>query len=240
MRDSFREKFWARVNKEGPVHPLLGTKCWLWVAGRFSGRTPEARYGQCYVSSTDGGKGQGQPAHRVAWKLEIGDPGDLSVLHRCDTPLCCRFDGHLFLGTQEDNVRDASTKSRIAHGSQNGNSSLSEEDVLQIRELHAKGAGLPQLSEQFKVSIPTVSTIVLGKTWTRVGGPVRALQERYRPPLALTEEQVTEILSLYKNGRTQQSLADQFGVSIMTIHNRIVPILGSQVSRRRRSPVLHE
>lgn len=28
------ERFWEKVNQDGPVHPVLGTRCWLWTATR--------------------------------------------------------------------------------------------------------------------------------------------------------------------------------------------------------------
>lgn len=54
-----------------------------------------------------------QKAHRVAWELTHGAIADgLFVLHKCDVPLCCNPQ-HLFLGTQLDNLRDASAKGRL-------------------------------------------------------------------------------------------------------------------------------
>src|SRR5690242_17042798 len=31
------QRFWARVNKNGPVHPVLGTACWLWEGNKGRG-----------------------------------------------------------------------------------------------------------------------------------------------------------------------------------------------------------
>ena len=50
-------------------------------------------------------------AHRMSYMVHCGDPGDLSVLHRCDTPLCFNPE-HLFPGTAGDNIRDAVAKGR--------------------------------------------------------------------------------------------------------------------------------
>ena len=59
-------------------------------------------------------------AHRVAaWLADLVEspsaPASAAssqhVLHRCDTPACCRPE-HLFAGTYSDNLRDAYRKSR--------------------------------------------------------------------------------------------------------------------------------
>src|SRR5947209_19331427 len=89
------ERFWPKVQK--------GSDCWEWKAGRKGGKF---RYGIITIHSKD------ELAHRVAWKLTNGPiPDGLWVLHKCDNPPCVRPD-HLFLGTQEDNNRDAWEKHR--------------------------------------------------------------------------------------------------------------------------------
>ena len=55
--------------------------------------------------------GKTEFAHRMAYRLYVGEPGDLFVCHHCDTPLCVNPD-HLFLGTATDNIRDAMRKGR--------------------------------------------------------------------------------------------------------------------------------
>lgn len=98
-------RFWSKVDKDGPVHPLLGTSCWLWRASV----NPHNGYGRIHV----GGKfGTVLLAHRVAFVLSRGEiPAGLRVLHRCDNPRCCNPD-HFMLGTQLDNVHDAIRKGR--------------------------------------------------------------------------------------------------------------------------------
>lgn len=51
-------------------------------------------------------------AHRLAYSFAKGDPGNLTVCHTCDNPPCCNPD-HLWLGTQQDNLRDAMVKGRL-------------------------------------------------------------------------------------------------------------------------------
>src|SRR5438132_871214 len=92
------EAFWKRVQKtEG---------CWLWTA---SVKGPECPYGTFSAGGT-------RAVHRISYELAFGAiPAGMFVLHDCDTPLCVRPD-HLFLGTQQDNMRDMIRKGRQQHG----------------------------------------------------------------------------------------------------------------------------
>ena len=81
--------------------PEPNSGCYLWT-----GRTGEFGHGRMLVD------GKGEPAHRISWVLAGGSvPKGLSVLHKCDNPVCVRPD-HLFLGTQKTNVRDMIAKGR--------------------------------------------------------------------------------------------------------------------------------
>lgn len=100
-----RRRFWAKVRRAD------ADACWLWVASAFKGG-----YGQ-FTAMSAGGDSRKQVhlyAHRVAWIVTHGDiPQGMCVLHRCDTPKCCNPD-HLFLGTQDDNMKDAARKGRLS------------------------------------------------------------------------------------------------------------------------------
>jgi hypothetical protein len=106
---SLAERFWAKVDKDGPVHSVLGTPCWLWTGARDS-----AGYGNLKLRSFVTDK-----AHRVSWALNFGPiPDDAFVLHRCDNPPCVN-PGHLYLGGHLENMadmveRDRATRYRAA------------------------------------------------------------------------------------------------------------------------------
>jgi hypothetical protein len=103
IRGTLAERFWPRVDKNGPVHPTLGTPCWLWTGGKFK----QTGYGVI----TRGTRAEGiDTTHRVSWELTNGST-DQFVLHHCDVRLCVN-PAHLFLGTQTDNHRDMTAKGR--------------------------------------------------------------------------------------------------------------------------------
>jgi len=97
------ERFWAKVNKNGPVPahmPHLGN-CWIWTAGT------DRKYGLFYFL------GKQEKAHRASFviaggKLESGK----MVCHHCDNKLCVR-PSHLFQGTPLDNLMDCINKGRM-------------------------------------------------------------------------------------------------------------------------------
>lgn len=98
------ERFWEKVDRDGPVSREELGRCWIWTAARnVHGYGKIGVPGSVIVG-----------AHRVAWGLERGPiPAGLWVLHRCDNPPCVRID-HLFLGTALDNNRDSASKGRSA------------------------------------------------------------------------------------------------------------------------------
>lgn len=79
------ERFWSKVNFDGPVPPAapgLGP-CWLWTAS-IAGKG----YGQIYAGTVDG-RLRKAVAHRWAYEALIGPVPDGLVLdHLCRVRLC--------------------------------------------------------------------------------------------------------------------------------------------------------
>ena len=93
------KEFWSKVNYGAPG------ECWEWTGGLNPWRRGRMMF-----------RGRREYAHRIAYALakpSMFDP-ELRVLHACDNPACCR-PGHLFQGTQADNVHDMIRKGRAVN-----------------------------------------------------------------------------------------------------------------------------
>ena len=90
MNERFIERFWAKVNKDGPL--WNGTPCWVWTAYRLRGG-----YGQFGSGPTR------WYAHRLAYTLERGSiPDGLTLDHLCRNRPCVNHE-HLELVTLDEN-----------------------------------------------------------------------------------------------------------------------------------------
>lgn len=103
------QRFWEKVDLEGPAHPTLGN-CWVWV-----GQRDHRGYGRFRVGSMADGTRKKVFAHRFSYALLNPLSPDLLVLHHCDNPSCVRPD-HLYAGDGFDNGRDMSVRGRACSG----------------------------------------------------------------------------------------------------------------------------
>ncbi len=101
-RIPIEERLWARVDRSAGEQA-----CWPWTGAKKQGG---------YGKIGKGGDEGWVLTHRVAWEMAHGRiPEGKVVCHTCDNPSCCN-PGHLFIGTQADNLRDMRAKNRHCHG----------------------------------------------------------------------------------------------------------------------------
>lgn len=147
---SVEKRFLAKVKPAGTM------ECWEWVGAKC-----KQGYGQFSL------KGRTQKAHRVSYGLWCHQlPPSSQVLHRCDNPSCVN-PGHLFLGTNDDNVADKMEKGRHAcpRGQGHALAKLTEPNVLAIRQSEESGQAT---AARFGVSTTTISQIRTRKVWKHI------------------------------------------------------------------------
>lgn len=146
--NSLKSRFEVLVIRRGPK------ECWGW-SGRKNGS------GYCLIDHA----GRPQLAHRMSYLLHTGTaPSELIVCHSCDNPECTN-PSHLWLGSHQDNMTDASVKGRMSggpRGSQVNTSKLSEADVLHIYSSSEPG---PQIAAKYGITKEAVYAIRSRKNW---------------------------------------------------------------------------
>lgn len=207
-------RFWAKVNKQGPVMAASGmkTRCWEWT-----GTLRPDGYGVIGLGRSDEGIDR---VHRVSWRMRRGEiPRGLFVLHRCDNPKCVRV-GHLFLGTQLDNVKDCIAKGRktsppVRCGEENNKAKLTRVQFAEMQSLLGVETDAV-IAERYGVRRSTIR-----RHRANAGIPaVRGVRRGDGGNAKLTRKQVDMIRSR-RPGVTVRALAQAFGVSVHAIYNVI-------------------
>lgn len=148
-----RRRFWAKVRRGS------ASECWPWTGSKL-GRDG---YGQFGVM-TPGGVSRKQLhlyTHRVAWIVTHGEiPPDLCVLHRCDNPICVN-PGHLFLGTQLDNMRDAARKGRLSVP-RPGRHKVTTAQLAEVDALLRDGVKQCEIAKRYGISKGWISAYARG------------------------------------------------------------------------------
>lgn len=135
------DRFWERVT--------VADGCWEW-----SGARTASGYGTMLFM------GEQRYAHRVSFEQHHGPLGfKVVVCHSCDNPGCVN-PGHLFAGTQADNMADAVSKNRHHHGEGHRFARLSDADVREIICAVQSGASQAQVAREFEIHPSHVSNIV--------------------------------------------------------------------------------
>ncbi len=100
-------------------------------------------------------------AHREAFRLAIGSPVGISVLHHCDNPPCCN-PAHLYAGNQKLNMEDKKIRGRNPIGEKTWNSKLTEQQAVAIIK---DGRPLSAIAAECGVSKSTVWLIKKRRAW---------------------------------------------------------------------------
>lgn len=144
VRKRFEEKF--------QIDPA--SNCHVWCAA-----TNNSGYGHFGVN------GKVVDAHRFSYEEYVGTiPHGMFVLHRCDNQSCVNPE-HLFLGTQNDNLKDMDKKGRRAPVPSGELSWASKLTKKQVNGIRADSRSHRFLASVYGVGKTTIGSIKSNKTW---------------------------------------------------------------------------
>lgn len=171
-------KVWSRMGHSGRGTGL-GSKSHMNAPWKVISPQTTGKYGHVSVHLHKNGKVKAFAVHRLVLEAFVGPrPEGMECRHLDGDPTNNRLE-NLRWGTHKENERD-----KIRHGTNvgnrgnvrgevNGNARLVADDVIKIREMYATGNYTQSnLSSLFGVQQGSVSSIIRGKTWGHVGGPV--------------------------------------------------------------------
>jgi len=95
---TIEERFWEKVDKNGPVSQQVGTPCWIWTGPVFKGG-----YGRFCVRKI-AGKRATTGAHRFSWQLENGPLHCKDQIDHLCFRAGCVNPGHLRPVTHKQNM----------------------------------------------------------------------------------------------------------------------------------------
>jgi hypothetical protein len=130
--------------------------CWIWLK-----RKDDDGYGRITFRRTT------ISVHRLAYAVFKGDFDDVwHVCHTCDNPPCIN-PKHLWLGTNNDNMKDRDKKGRHCplQGEKHGRHKLIEEEVRQVFYLQKEGYSERKIGKIIGVSGVQVHRILSGQAW---------------------------------------------------------------------------
>ena len=149
----------ARIESKSIPEPNSG--CWLWF-----GASNKTGYGHMTNGLTY------EVAHRVSYRVFRGPiPSGMHVCHRCDNP-CCVNPDHLWLGTPQENIRDAVKKGRLRPGrflgETNKDAILTDAAVREIRADAGDYGYRKRLARKYGVKPRTIGRVWHRYSWKHV------------------------------------------------------------------------
>lgn len=159
-KESFDSRqMFQRIFRDRIIDPA--TECWLWPHGKSRGYP--ALWFQYH------GKHVRWSLHRIVAWLYLGYDGSpvLNVCHRCNVKMCLN-PAHLYLATNEQNVRDAWRDGLTPREEDRKQAKLTRARVRDIKLRLRAGETRKSIADSHGVHPGTIQAIENGKTWKTV------------------------------------------------------------------------
>lgn len=163
----FSDRKWSRLRFALEKKSRKNGDCIEWTGRRMKRPDGTPSYG--YVRAVQGGVSKTFLVHRLAYWLNVADPGKDHVLHSCDNVICIN-PKHLRAGTHKENMQDAVDRGRHP-------TKIPAQDLPRIASLLRLGVPQRIIAKAWGVGEATISLL-----------PTRAGFKKYLAAASATKE----------------------------------------------------
>lgn len=201
------------------VHPEPNTGCWLW-----GGAAWKSGYGMLGVS------GKLKKATHVYLQLAGRPlPEGMLACHSCDFPPCVNPD-HLFIGTQQDNLDDASAKGRLRNKSQDAT------HCKRGHEFTPENTVRTPLQRYCRICKDAVRIKCVSRNAVKIKQRYEAVRDAKRVLRQDVFKKRFEWIEARRNGESYLGISARYGKPVTLIQS-FVQKYGSDVIKHRRRKV---
>ena len=156
--------YWGRIsNGIGKGCRMVLSLCPQKYFGQYIGSS-----GYIQVRLRRDGRGYNKRVHQMILEVFVGPcPPGLDACHEDGNRLKNRLD-NLRWDTRKSNIRDTKRHGTAPIGVKHGMAKLTEEEVIEIRRLHAIGLFHREIAVMFNVCPGTVGQIIRRKIWLHI------------------------------------------------------------------------
>jgi hypothetical protein len=186
--------------------------------------------GYVYFNTKHAGETLNFLVHRLVLEAFVGPcPPGLECRHLDGNP-GNNLVSNLEWGTHASNEADKKRHGRTAIGERSGTSKLHDQDILTIFRLSREGFSQVEIAKIYGMSQTSISLILIRKIWSHVQIPDEHIYiPRQHPELApkgernglakMTNQAVVDVFRLYREGSTQEEIAEIHGMSQSSINS---------------------
>lgn len=164
-RDQLQQRIKENIEEVPPPkgRESLGN-CWKWTGRPSRAKRNGTPYGNIRLAGSPT-----ESSHRVSyWAFTGHMPGKSELLlHQCDFGLCAN-PGHMKLGTHGENMAERGERDRASRGSHHYSTSLTEQNVKEIRQKSGWGHSAASIARGHGVGPEVVGRILRKETWRHV------------------------------------------------------------------------
>ena len=136
---------------------------------------------------------------------------------------------NLKYGTVAENAQDKVLHGRSGKGISSPSASLTEEQVLSVKQALLAGVNYGDLAKEYGVSAHVMYGVASGRSYAHIGPQIKISYGRYA-----SDDQKSTLVSMVKEGKAITEVANLIGFNIATVSRIFKSLTGQSIKQYRR------